>query len=278
MTLDNLPPLRESLAAGGITAHRRFGQHFLLDLNVCRKIARLAGPLGGELVLEIGPGPGGLTRALLEAGARVIAIEKDERFAPLLGELEAAAGGALTVALGDALALDERVLDVLVWQNASVVANLPYNVGAALLLEWLIGPFRPRAMTLMFQKELAARIVAPPGGRDYGRLSIIVQALCEAKIVLDLPARAFTPPPKVASSVVQLRARTPRLDDQLTEALQVVGRHAFGQRRKMLRSSLRPLGGESLCVSAGIDPTVRAQDVPVQGYLSLARAWLDHAA
>jgi len=120
--------------------------------------------------------------------------------------------------------------------------------------------------------------VAPPGGRDYGRLSIIVQALCEAKIVLDLPARAFTPPPKVDSSVVQLRARTPRLDDQLTEALQVVGRHAFGQRRKMLRSSLRPLGGESLCVSAGIDPTVRAQDVPVQGYLSLARAWLDHAA
>ncbi len=274
MNVEHLPPLGKSLSAVGLTARRRLGQHFLLDLNICRKIVRLADPRPGELVLEVGPGPGGLTRALLEAGARVIAVEKDARFAPLLADLATAAAGRLTVVGGDALDLDESVLAELEEDKAQVIANLPYNVGSALLLRWLIGPFRPHSMTLMFQRELAGRIVAPPGGSDYGRLSLIAQVLCETKILMELPARAFTPPPKVDSSVTHFRARTPRPGEQLVEALQIVGRAAFGQRRKMLRSSLQALGGESLCLRAGVDPALRAQNVPIEGYLSLAEAWL----
>jgi 16S rRNA (adenine1518-N6/adenine1519-N6)-dimethyltransferase len=274
MSPETLPPLRGALAAAGIKAERRLGQNFLLDLNICRKIARLAGPLEGELVIEVGPGPGGLTRALLEAGARVVAVEKDERFQPILAALASAFEGRLSIVIADALEIDERALAGPAPARARVVANLPYNVGSALLLKWLTGDFRPPAMTLMFQKELAARIVAPPGGRDYGRLSIIAQAMCEARILLDLPARAFTPPPKIDSSVVGLAARAPCLDDPLIEALQTVTREAFGQRRKMLRSSLRALGGETLCATAGIDPRVRAQNVDVAGYIGLARAWL----
>jgi 16S rRNA (adenine1518-N6/adenine1519-N6)-dimethyltransferase len=275
MSLDDLPPPREAIAAAGIRAERRLGQHFLLDLNICRKIARLAGPLGGELVIEVGPGPGGLTRALLEAGAKVISVERDERFTPILAEMAAVSDGRLVVVTADALEVDEAALAGPLSATARVVANLPYNIGSALLLKWMVGALRPTSMTLMFQKELAARIVAPPGGRDYGRLSIITQTLYEASILMRLPARAFTPPPKVDSSVVGLSARAERPSDRLVEALRTVTRAAFGQRRKMLRSSLRSLGGEALCARAGVDPAVRAQNIPVEGYLGLARAWLE---
>jgi len=275
MIIDQPAPVRDALFAAGIRAERRLGQHFLFDLNICRKIARLAGPLNGKLVIEVGPGPGGLTRALLEAGASVIAVERDERFAPILTELAAGAAGRLTVVYGDALRIDERTLAEPSHAGARIVANLPFNVGTALLLKWLTGPFRPEAMTLMFQKEVAARIVAPPGGAEYGRLSVIAQALCHASIQLEVPARAFTPPPKVQSAVVGFSSRSPRLEDSLIDALKEVTRAAFGQRRKMLRSALRPVGGQALCATAGIDPDARAQTVTVRGYLDLARAWLE---
>ena len=197
------PPIRDALRAAGLSADKSFGQHFLLDLNICRKIVRLARPLDGETVIEVGPGPGGLTRALLEAGARVIAIEADARFLPLLAELPHE--GRLTVVHGDALKADESALAGPA--GARVVSNLPYNVGTALLIKWLTGPFRPRSMTLMFQREVAERIVAPVGGAAYGRLAVLAQTLCETKIVMSLPARAFTPPPKVDSAVVELIPR-----------------------------------------------------------------------
>jgi 16S rRNA (adenine1518-N6/adenine1519-N6)-dimethyltransferase len=272
-SLDGLPPLREILAEAGIAADKRFGQHFLFDLNLCRKIARLAGPIDGDTVLEVGPGPGGLTRALVEAGANVVVVEKDARFIPLLRNLARAANGRLTVVEGDALAVDESRL--LSERGGHVVSNLPYNVGTPLLVKWLTGAFRPTSMTLMFQKEVARRIVAQPGAGDYGRLAVLSQALCDTRIVLDLPARAFTPPPKVASAVVRLTPlATPRPADHLIEALQSIAQAAFGQRRKMLRSSLKLMGGEALCLSARIDPDSRAETVPVAGFLNLAQVWL----
>ena len=274
-SLADLPPLRESLAAAGLSADKRFGQHFLLDLNICRKIARLAGDLGDQTVIEVGPGPGGLTRALLEAGARVIAIERDPRFIPLLTQIAAAADGRLTVIEADALTVDEAALvrAAAPGTPARMVSNLPYNVGTPLLVKWLTGPFRPASMTLMFQKEVARRITAPPGGGDYGRLAVLAQALCETRNVLDLPARAFTPPPKVASAVVELVPRADPIADDLVQSLQRVAQAAFGQRRKMLRSSLRDLGGEALCRAAGIDPDARAETVPVAGFLALAQSF-----
>ena len=265
MSLEDLPPLRDTLAAAGISAKKSFGQHFLLDLNITRKIARLAGISAGETVIEVGPGPGGLTRALLEAGADVVAVEKDPRFVPLLEELAAHAPGQLRI-------LNEDALTAALPAGAPIVANLPYNVGTPLLIGWLTGPLRPRSMTVMFQKEVADRIVAAPGAKAYGRLSVLVQAICEARIVMDLPARAFTPPPKVASSVVQLVPRTDRPSHEIAERLQRLTAAAFGQRRKMLRSSLRPLGGEALCASVGVDPSVRAEDVSVAQYLAMAAA------
>ena len=267
MSLENLPPLRESLAEHGLLAKKSFGQHFLLDLNVTRKIARLAGPLEGETVIEVGPGPGGLTRALLEAGAKVIAVEKDARFIPLLQALADAADGRLTVVEADALAVDEAALA----PSGHVVSNLPYNVGTPLLLKWLTGPWRPKSMTLMFQKEVADRIAAKPGASAYGRLSVISQAVANAQVVMDLPARAFTPPPKVASAVVRLDPRPDQPSDADLAALEKVTAAAFGQRRKMLRSSLKALGGEALCEAAGIDPNLRAEVVPIDGMLALAR-------
>jgi 16S rRNA (adenine1518-N6/adenine1519-N6)-dimethyltransferase len=269
MTLEQLPPLRESLAEHGLLADKSFGQHFLLDLNITRKIARLAGPLEGETVIEVGPGPGGLTRALLEAGARVVTVEKDARFLPLLGELAEASAGRLTLVQGDALKVDEAAL---AGGPGHVVANLPYNVGTPLLIKWLTGRWRPVSMTLMFQKEVADRIVAAPGADAYGRLGVVCQAVCQAKLVMDLPARAFTPPPKVASAVVRLDPLADPPPAEEVAALERVTAAAFGQRRKMLRSSLRVLGGEALCERAGIDPNVRAETVPVAGFLALARA------
>jgi 16S rRNA (adenine1518-N6/adenine1519-N6)-dimethyltransferase len=272
--LDGLPPLRESLAAHELAAKKAFGQHFLLDLNLTRKIARLAGPLDGRAVIEVGPGPGGLTRALLEAGARVIAIEKDRRFLPILAELAQAAKGALSVIEADALTVDEAALAAehapgLDWL---IVSNLPYNVGTALLIKWLTGPLRPRGMTLMFQKEVAERIVAGVGQKAYGRLSVIAQALYRAELVMDLPARAFTPAPKVASAVVRLTPLEHRLPDVLSQVLQAVTAAAFGQRRKMLRSSLRALGGAALCAEAGVSAESRAEVVSVEGFLAIAWA------
>ena len=274
MSLAGLPPLREALAAAGLNADKRFGQHFLLDLNVTRKIARLAGPLEGCAVLEVGPGPGGLTRALLEEGAHVVAIERDPRFIALLQELAGAAEGRLTVVQADALAVDHAAL---LAQHAPgrptrVVANLPYNVATPLLIGWLTGGFQPASMSLMFQREVADRIAAAPDTDAYGRLSVLAQALCEAEVVLRLPARAFTPPPKVDSAVVRLDRRAGGPDPQLTARLELVTRHAFGQRRKMLRSSLKPLGGEVLLEAAGVDPNARAETVGVEGFLALATA------
>ena len=271
---EDAPPLREALQAHGLLARKSFGQHFLLDLNVTRKIARLAGPLDGRVVLEAGPGPGGLTRALLEAGARVVAIEKDARFLPLLAELAAVSDGRLSVVGADALASDDTALLAAHGPGlpCRIVSNLPYNVGVPLLIKWLTGPLRPEALALMFQKEVAQRIVASVGDDAYGRLAVIAQAICRARIVMELPARAFTPPPKVESAVVLLTPLADRPSPALIAALERVTAAAFGQRRKMLRSSLKVLGGERLCAEAGVDPQVRAEDVPVAGFLALADA------
>ena len=272
MRLEDAPPLRDSLAAHGLLAKKSVGQHFLLDLNVTRKIARLAGPLEGRAVIEVGPGPGGLTRALLEAGARVIAVEKDRRFLPLLEELAAAADGRLAVVEADALDVDEAALlaerapDL----PARIVANLPYNVSVPLLIKWLRQGGRFESLTLMFQKEVAGRIVAAAGHGDYGRLSVLAQATARCELVMALPARAFTPPPKVDSAVVRLTPRADAPSPERLAALERVTQAAFGQRRKMLRSSLKSLGGEDLCRAAGIDASLRAEAVPLDGFLALA--------
>jgi len=208
-----------------------------------------------------------LTRALLEAGAEVTAVETDARFLPLLATLAEAAPGRLKVIHADALTIEETAQ---VGAGAAVVANLPYNVGSPLLVKWLTGSFRPASLTLMFQAEVARRIAARPGDEDYGRLAVIAQAVCEARIAMNLPARAFTPPPKVDSAVVRLTPRPERPADPILEALQKVTAAAFGQRRKMLRSSVKALGGAALCEQAGIDPDARAETVDVAGFLRMA--------
>ena len=275
MTLEELPRLRESLEAHGLWAKKSFGQHFLLDLNVTRKIARLAGPLEGCVIIEVGPGPGGLTRALLEEGAdRVIAVEKDARFLPLLAELSQASAGRLTVLEADATRVSEEVLltEHAPGLPAKIVANLPYNVGTPLLIGWLkdIGAFE--SLHLMFQAEVADRIVAPPGSEAYGRLAVLSQSVATCSVVLDLPARAFTPPPKVDSAVVRVVPLADRPEAAQLARLERVTAAAFGQRRKMLRSSLKPLGGEALCERARVDPSVRAETVDIAGFLRLAAA------
>ena len=267
--MTDLPSLRETLDAHGLLAKKSFGQHFLLDLNVTRKIVRLAGPFEGRAVIEVGPGPGGLTRALLESDAgTVVLVEKDPRFLPLLGELDDGSG-RLRIVEGDALKVREAGL---VEGPAHVVSNLPYNVGTVLLIKWLTGPWTPHALTLMFQKEVAERIVAGPGDDAYGRLAVIAQAVCEARLVMHLPAAAFTPPPKVASAVVHLAPRPDRPDRETLKRLERVTAAAFGQRRKMLRSSLKTLGGAALCEAAGIAPDDRAEVVDLAGFLRLAGA------
>ena len=277
--IDDLPKLRESLDAHGLLAKKSFGQHFLLDLNVTRKIARLAGPLAGRVVVEVGPGPGGLTRALLESDAvHVVAVEKDPRFLPLLGELAAVSGGRLTVIEADALAAGEAALVAPHGTSWRVVANLPYNVGTPLLVKWLTATAPPEAMTLMFQKEVAERIVAGVGDDAYGRLAVLCQAIAEPSLVMELPARAFNPPPKVDSAVVNLSVRPDRPDAATIAALERVTGAAFGQRRKMLRSSLKPLGGEALCEAAGLDATARAEEIDGAGFLRLAVVLLSRAA
>jgi 16S rRNA (adenine1518-N6/adenine1519-N6)-dimethyltransferase len=273
---DDVPPLREVIRRYGLKPRRSLGQNFLLDLNLTARIARAGGALAGVTVVEVGPGPGGLTRSLLAEGARrVIAVERDERAIAALGEIAARYPGRLEVVSGDALDFDAQPLlgdDRLV----RVIANLPYNIATALLVRWLsVEPWPPwfDGLVLMFQREVAERIVAPAGGKSYGRLSVLASWRTEAKILFDVSASAFVPPPKVTSSVVRLVPRTEPLacDRRMLER---VTQAAFGQRRKMLRQSLKSLGDDprALLAAAGIAETARGEDIPVAGFVALARA------
>lgn len=280
MSLDTLPPLREVIARSGLSAKKSLGQNFLLDLNLTGRIAREAGPLEGRDVLEVGPGPGGLTRALLGAGARrVLAIERDERFLPALAEIEDASGGRLAVESADALAADEDELFARhgLTPPVSVVANLPYNVGTALFVKWLTSPVWPSwfdSLTLMFQREVAERLVAAPRTHAYGRLSILTQWRTRPRILFDVHPSAFVPPPSITSSVVRLDVIADPEAAPLKMVEAVTGA-AFGQRRKMLRSSLKSLGGDTLGILAAcaLPETARAEEIPVSGFLALARAY-----
>ncbi len=272
--IDGLPPLREVIRAHGLEARKSLGQNFLLDLNLTARIARAAGPLGDCDVLEIGPGPGGLTRALLAEGARhVLAVEKDPRCLPALAEIAGIRPGRLTVLEGDALALDPLAH---LTPPIRVVANLPYNIGTELLVRWLTPPDWPpfwQSLTLMFQREVAERIVAQPGTKAYGRLAVLAQWRTEARIALRLPPEAFTPAPKVSSAVVHLeRLEAPRYPADAAVLSRVVAA-AFNQRRKMLRASLRGLSPqiEAHLRAAGIAPTDRAEALSVAQFCALAR-------
>ncbi len=274
-TIDGLPPLREVIATYDLVAKRQLGQNFLLDLNLTAKIARLAGDLAGSDVLEIGPGPGGLTRGLLVEGARrVVAVEKDPRCIAALQEISAAYPGRLDVVEGDAMQID---MAALLSPPVRIAANLPYNVGTELLIRWLTPKIWPpfwTSMTLMFQREVALRITAKPGDDHYGRLAILCQWRSDAKIVMHLPPEAFTPAPKVHSAVVHLtRLEAPRFAADAKTLSRVVAA-AFGQRRKMLRSSLKPLGGdvEALLKAANIPPTARAEEIELERFCALARS------
>jgi len=273
--IDTLPPLREVIATHDLRAKKSLGQNFLLDLNLTAKIARIAGDLSACDVLEIGPGPGGLTRGLLAEGARrVVAIEKDARCLPALAEIAAAYPDRLSVLNDDALAVDWAAH---LKPPIRIIANLPYNVGTELLIRWLIPPVWPpqwSSLTLMFQREVAERIVAREGSKAYGRLAVLAQWRCEARIALNLPPEAFTPPPKVSSAVVHLTAlETPKFPaDQ--KVLERVVAKAFNQRRKMLRAALKGLCPdiEDRILAAGLRPTDRAETVSLEGFCALARA------
>ncbi len=273
--IDGLPPLREVIATHGLAAKKSLGQNFLLDLNLTAKIARQAGDLTACDVLEIGPGPGGLTRGLLAEGARrVLAIEKDSRCLPALEEVAAAYPGRLEVINGDALLVDP--LSHLT-PPIRVAANLPYNVGTELLVRWLTPPEWPpfwQSLTLMFQREVAERIVATPGSKAYGRLALLASWRAEARIVLSLPPEAFTPPPKVSSAVVHLTALPEPRYPADPKVLERVVAMAFNQRRKMLRAALKGLGPdiEDRLIAAGIKPTDRAETVSLEQFCALARA------
>ena len=264
-------PLRDVIARHGLSASKALGQNFILDRQLLARIAAVPGRLEGERVYEVGPGPGGLTRALLDAGASVVAVERDRRCLPALAELEETAGGRLKIVQGDALQIDERAL---AGTGAHVVANLPYNVGTALLLKWLGGDWPPwwRSLTLMFQKEVAERIVAQPGNDAYGRLSVAAQWRARPRIAMNVNRSAFVPPPKVTSAVVHIvpaeqpNGVQPAIIERLTEA-------AFGQRRKMLRSSLKQMPGAlNAAEMLGIDTQRRAETLSVDEWISLARA------
>ncbi|GAA0282943.1 16S rRNA (adenine(1518)-N(6)/adenine(1519)-N(6)) -dimethyltransferase RsmA [Alteraurantiacibacter aestuarii] len=268
----NLPPLREVIAAHGLSASKKLGQNFLFDEQLLDRIAAIPGDLQDRAVLEIGPGPGGLTRALLRAGARVTAIEMDQRCLPALEELAQAFPGQLTVIEGDALKIDHAQL---MGEPFAVVANLPYNVGTALFVRWLGGEQWPpvwTSLTLMFQQEVAQRIVSQPGGSAYGRLAVLAQWRSKAKLAMKVHRSAFTPPPKVMSAIVHIEpAQAPagvssRRLEQVTEA-------AFGQRRKMLRQSLKGLpGAVDVLDELGIDSTRRAETLAVEEFIAIARA------
>jgi 16S rRNA (adenine1518-N6/adenine1519-N6)-dimethyltransferase len=273
MIEDGLPPLREVIARHGLQAKKTLGQNFLFDLNLTRRIARAALPYGDCAVIEIGPGPGGLTRALLMEGAgHVIAVERDERAMAALEEIGLAYAGKLTIINGDALLVDFAALS---GGHAKIVANLPYNIATELLTGWLTsGPWPPwfQSLTLMFQKEVAERIAAHPGTKAYGRLSVLAQYLCHVKKLFDVNRSAFTPPPKVTSSIVQLIPKPLPSPPCKLAVLERVTASAFGQRRKMLRSSLKTLlaDPEGLLAEAQIDPRLRAEQVPVDGFARMA--------
>ena len=273
--IDSLPPLREVIAAHDLRAKKSLGQNFLLDLNLTARIARVSGPLDGANVLEVGPGPGGLTRGLLAEGAgRVLAVEKDSRCLPALAEIAAAYPGRLEVVNADALEIDAATHFGGPWR---VVANLPYNVGTELLVRWLTPPAWPpswQSLTLMFQREVAERIVAAPGSKAYGRLAVLAQWRCEARIALTLPPEAFSPPPKVSSAVVHLTALpAPRFEADARVLERVVAK-GFGQRRKMLRAALKGLVPdlEDRLRASGIEPTQRAEEIGLREWCALARA------
>ncbi len=268
---DPLPPLREVIAAHGLAAKKSLGQNFLLDLNLTRRIARAAGANEGGTFYEVGPGPGGLTRALLAEGAsRVVAVERDARCIPALQAIAAAHPGRLEIVEADALALDETKL--FGTQRLRVAANLPYNIGTALLVKWLTAEtFFWDSLTLMFQREVAERIVAKPGTKAYGRLSVLAQWRTRAKILFDVSPRAFTPPPKVTSAILRIEKLAEHVAPARLADLERVTEAAFGQRRKMLRQSLKPLLPEDAILAAGIDPTRRAETLSVGEFAALAR-------
>ncbi len=271
---DGLPPLREVIRRHELSARKSLGQNFLLDLNLTGRIARAAGPLEGVTVLEVGPGPGGLTRALLAEGAqRVIAVERDARAIAALGEIAERYPGRLLAISADAMTFD--VAPFAAGGPLRVVANLPYNIATALLVSWLtVEPWPPwyDRLVLMFQREVAERIVAKPGSKSYGRLSVLAGWRTQAKILFDIAPSAFVPPPKVISSLVQLLPRPAPLACE-RRALERVTEAAFGQRRKMLRQSLKRLGTDPIALieRAGLDPTARAEDIAVEGFVALAR-------
>lgn len=272
-----LPSLSETIAAHGLSAKKSLGQNFLLDLNLTRKIARAAGPLEGKTVIEIGPGPGGLTRAILDEGAaQVIAFERDDRIKPILQEIDASYPGRLASHFGDALDVHEPTVleDLGIEGPVSIVANLPYNIATALLIKWLTAPWPPffSSLTLMFQREVAERITANPRTKAYGRLSVLSQWRTDPKILFDIPARAFTPAPKVTSTVVRLDVRDAPKAEADAEVLQRVVAAAFSQRRKMLRQSLKSLGIDALALleQAKIDPTARAETLSTEEFCRLA--------
>jgi 16S rRNA (adenine1518-N6/adenine1519-N6)-dimethyltransferase len=276
MANDGLPPLREVIAAHGLAAKKSLGQNFLLDLNLTARIARAAGAADGGWFYEVGPGPGGLTRALLAEGAsNVVAVERDARCLPALAEIAAAHPGKLDVISGDAMAMDETAL---FRDGARIAANLPYNVGTALLVRWLTSESWPpfwRSCTLMFQKEVAQRIVARPGSEHYGRLAVLAGWRATAKILFDVPARAFVPPPKITSAVVRLEPRAEPLAPCALADLERVSAAAFGQRRKMLRQSLKALApdAEARIAATGIAPTQRPEELSIEQFAALARAF-----
>ncbi|QND52529.1 16S rRNA (adenine(1518)-N(6)/adenine(1519)-N(6))-dimethyltransferase RsmA [Phyllobacterium sp. 628] len=266
------PPLRDVIERHDLMPKKSLGQNFLFDLNLTAKIARQAGDLQGQTVIEVGPGPGGLTRALLAQGANVIAIERDERCLAALQEISDHYPGRLNIVPGDALEADFKALAGN--NRVKIVANLPYNVGTQLLIGWLLSePWPPfyDSLTLMFQREVAERIVAKPSADAYGRLGVLAGWRTEAKITFDVPPQAFTPPPKVTSSVIHLVPRATPLPCDAT-TLGRVTQAAFGQRRKMLRQSIKPLGGEALLAKVGIDPTRRAETLSIEEFVALANA------
>lgn len=274
MSADGLPPLRDVIERFGLRARKELGQNFLLDLNLTGKIARAAGPLDEARVIEVGPGPGGLTRALLMHGAaKVVAIERDPR---CIGALEEIAGhypGRLEIVAGDALKTDFDALAAGA-DDVRIVSNLPYNIGTQLLLNWIAAPNWPpfwKSLTLMFQKEVAERITATPADDAYGRLGVLAGWRTQARILFDVPRQAFTPPPSVTSSVVQLTPRERPLTADLRK-LERITEAAFGQRRKMLRQSLKRVGGETLLQAASIDGTRRAETLSIEEFVRLANA------
>jgi 16S rRNA (adenine1518-N6/adenine1519-N6)-dimethyltransferase len=263
--------LRDVIARHGLMADKRLGQNFLLDLNLTARIAREAAPFQGFSIYEVGPGPGGLTRALLAEGAeQIVAVERDRRCLAALEELGQRYPDRLRIVSGDALSIDETAI---VPAPRKLVANLPYNIATPLLLKWLRRPEQFQSYTLLFQKEVAERLAAQPGGKAYGRLSVIVQWVCEVKLAFDINPRAFTPAPKVTSTVVHLTPRPAPLAPAPREALERLTQAAFGQRRKMLRTSLKAVypNPEELLAAAGIDATRRGETLSVEEFCRLAR-------